>query len=37
MCPLNELKVFGFLLFLPCAPPSSGGWSGGVGEDCLSA
>ncbi|OGS85774.1 MAG: hypothetical protein A2061_04060 [Gallionellales bacterium GWA2_59_43] len=23
--------------FFPCAPPSSAGWSGDVGEDCLSA
>jgi len=28
---------FGILFFIPCAPPSSGGWSGDVGEDCLSA
>ena len=26
-----------FVLFIPCAPPSSAGWSGVVGEDCLSA
>jgi hypothetical protein len=25
------------LLYLPCAPPSSAGWSGDFGEDCLSA
>jgi len=23
--------------FIPCAPPSSADWSGGFGEDCLSA
>jgi hypothetical protein len=28
---------FGFCFSVPCAPPSSGGWSGDVGEDCLSA
>jgi len=33
----NLLSGFEFPLFLPCAPPSSGGWSGGFGEDCLSA
>ena len=27
---------FCLLLFIPCAPPSSGGWSGDFGEDCLS-
>ncbi len=27
---------FGFWVFLPCAPPSSAGWSGDFGEDCLS-
>jgi hypothetical protein len=24
------------LFFFPCAPPSSAGWSGDFGEDCLS-
>jgi hypothetical protein len=28
---------FRVLNVLPCASPSSGDWSGGVGEDCLSA
>jgi len=28
---------FCFSLFFPCAPPSSAGWPGGFGEDCLSA
>ncbi len=25
-----------FSIFLPCAPPSSAGWPGDFGEDCLS-
>jgi hypothetical protein len=34
---LTTIWVFSFGFFFPCAPPSSGGWSGDVGEDCLSA
>ncbi len=37
MLPATRVYGFGFLHFIPCAPPSSGGWSGDVGEDCLSA
>ena len=37
MLPTMRVYGFGFSIFLPCAPPSSAGWSGGVGEDCLSA
>src|SRR4030065_2410980 len=32
--PSANLTIFCFSF--PCAPPSSAGWSGGVGEDCLS-
>jgi hypothetical protein len=43
-CPPGSKEISGnflptikrFLLLIPCAPPSSAGWSGGVGEDCLS-
>jgi len=30
-------SCFWFGFSFPCAPPSSTGWSGDVGEDCLSA
>ena len=33
---LTRFFGFWFPLFIPCAPPSSGGWSGDFGEDCLS-
>jgi len=33
---LPTIPVYGFGFFFPCAPPSSAGWSGGFGEDCLS-
>jgi hypothetical protein len=35
-CP-RDFSVLVFRFFLPCAPPSSAGWSGDFGEDCLSA
>src|SRR3989338_3964078 len=37
MLPTMRVYGFGFSIFLPCAPPSSAGWSGDFGEDCLSA
>jgi len=33
----HPIFVFCFSFFIPCAPPSSAGWSGDFGEDCLSA
>jgi hypothetical protein len=37
LLPSIRIYGFGISLFIPCAPPSSGGWSGDFGEDCLSA
>jgi hypothetical protein len=34
---LPTMRVYGVGFFIPCAPPSSGDWSGDFGEDCLSA
>jgi len=32
----HPILGFGISLLIPCAPPSSAGWLGDVGEDCLS-
>ncbi|OIR16041.1 hypothetical protein GALL_35450 [mine drainage metagenome] len=33
----RSAHAVGFRFCFPCTPPSSGGWSGVFGEDCLSA